>query len=177
MIFLSIEQKIHMVLFNFSKEKSFSNFFFGNRIMRERGTSFIARNLVQIPFTTACCAYGLLCSVFFLCSIRFYCIFIILASLPLVVSWVKLIQETKTNQGVIFCSTAGVEVTCSCRSGFAGDGFTCKGNIIQVRNTLQFFFLRELCMTLGLLVLVGGLSRSVSVLFLVCNVLESKKKS
>lgn len=32
-----------------------------------------------------------------------------------------------------FISTAGVEVTCSCRSGFAGDGFTCKGNIIQVR--------------------------------------------
>lgn len=33
---------------------------------------------------------------------------------------------------IIVCSIAGVEVTCSCRSGFAGDGFTCEGNIIQV---------------------------------------------
>ncbi|KAJ7377675.1 Stabilin-2 [Desmophyllum pertusum] len=41
------------------------------------------------------------------------------------------------------CYYDGFEVTCGCRSGFAGDGFTCEGTIIQVlketRNATEFY--------------------------------------
>ena len=129
----------------------------------------------SIPFTTACCAYGLFWSVFSLQHLILLHIYNFgIATFSGVFDW-NLFRRPEQNRVSYFISTAGVEVTCSCRSGFAGDGFTCKGNIIQVRNTLQLFFLSELCMTLSLLVLLGWMSRSVTVLFLVCNVLEPKK--
>lgn len=69
------------------------------------------------------------------------------------VSLTKTCSRDLHEQGVLFHSTTGIEVTCSCRSGFTGDGFTCEGNIIQVSKVL---FLRELDTAFSLLVHVDG---------------------
>ena len=68
-------------------------------------------------------------------------------------SLIEICSRDHNKQGVLFYSTTGIEVTCSCRSGFTGDGFTCEGNIIQVSKDL---FLRELYRTFSLQVHVDG---------------------